>query len=337
MTAHPKEHENEQNDLSLRSHPDQGIRNGEIGGAIELWSSPEGLPSSDVHVTLDKNYPTITGDPEKDGWIEDEALRSAYAKAASLTREKRSPFGDTNDPKVTIHRIQPEGDGGLALHGRLSRYFVLWGLPVAAEDVWKRGIRELKELLETDVTFGNSTHNMLLVRNSKTGELMLTLMAVSARHGFAAGKLTPTCEHQQHPDNHARPVDAVIAGFKKEFGLDIPETKIRLHGVAVETRSAYVCTIHIADMSDVMTEQDVINAWENKPSWRQGSSLLFVPVDQLSQWKSEEIPESVWSQAVLHSNSEEDALVQGQSYKLHHTGPLRISLLEDYLYQRKKI
>lgn len=316
------------------------VKSGEIGGAILLWESPEGLSSPDVHFSLQRDK-EVSGDPEADTWITNRELREKYAEAAAHTREVRTPFGDTDDPKVTIHKIGTD-EKKVSIEGRLSRYFVLWGLPHKAETVWRRGIEELKQEKETDVPFGNSTHNMLLVKNSESGEPMLVMMAVNAKHGFAAGKLTPTFEHQQNPQLHKNPIDAVIAGFKKELGLDIPEKNIRLHGVAVETRSAYVCTIHIADMSDTLTEQDVIRAWGGKPEWRQGTALLFVPVHQLHSWLTEDIPASVWSKSLQHKRTAAEAenaegkveLTEGENYKLHHTGPLRIVLLQKYLQSK---
>ena len=315
---------------------DQKIQNGEIGGAIELWSNPEGLAPQDIVFTLDRTNP-ITGDPQQDTWITDETLRQSYAAAAARTDELRGPntqFQDTNDPKVTIHEISQEGPK-LQIIGRLSRYYVLWGLPGVAEELWKKGINELRENKRTEVPLGNSTHNILLVRNSITNETMMVIMAVTGLHGFAAGKLTITCEHQQHPDRHSRPVDAVVDGFKREFGIEIPEERVRLHKIAAETRSAYVSTIHIADMTDTLTEEDVIRQWGNKVDWRQGSSLLFVPVSQLAEWKSEDIPYDIWSRKEIIRHSFPRTLMDQQDYKLHHTGPLRVLAVQEYLNSKK--
>src|SRR5207244_2607035 len=105
----------------------------EIGGAIVLWNSPEGLPPGLVNFTLNRQNP-ITGDPRRDLWVP-EGLRARYAAAAARTTQERGPEklganADTDDPKVTIGSIREE-DKALYIDGGESRYFVLWGLPQA--------------------------------------------------------------------------------------------------------------------------------------------------------------------------------------------------------------
>lgn len=290
-----------------------------IGGVIEIASSPDGWSRDRVRFTLNTNK-FISGSLDASIQPGLEGLKNSY----EITQQERGPKGDHNGLKVWPYQIQASRHA-IEVYAGLTDYFTLWGMKKADPALHQGGLKELTTKHKTDIPFGISTHNLLLIGQGASEKLVMVVQ--SKGHAFSAGKASTSFEEQMEPDQE-HPAKTAHLGYFRELGLNVDPTQIKLLGIGAEEGTAYTSWCHISRNPN-LTEGKVLASWNTAIENKEGIAVLFVPVEELSLWQNGIISYNLWGKY-----DHKGTIQRGIDLSLHATSPWRLKLLEEHL-QRK--
>ncbi len=268
--------------------------------------------------------------PNENPWFS-EATLSLFEQARQETIRVRVPMGDTNGPKAALRWLSVH-DGNLAVYTDPSEYFVLWGLPHVAPELHQKALDDLKTLRSTDIPFGISTHNLILLspdgsRNPENTSVVAIIN--NDQHGFAAGRLSVSYEGMLDPTVDLNPsgvpstFETVKRTLREEFGIANP-ADIRLLAVCAEKQTQYTSWCHAVWIEG--TAGDLLALYGTAPRRNDSKVLFSIPLREIDAYAAGEIGPHIYARDIIRGT-----LAPGAILNPHPTVPWRVDALRDHL------
>lgn len=318
--------------LSYSTNMSIDVEPRDLGKVVQLVAKNDGWTREEIRYHVDRTT-YIGGDTNPKVGINRShpSLVEPLSKAWLTTRQMRPK--DYNGSKVAIIRFAVF-DVILGIEGVVTDYFTLWGLPKA--EATKKLFEDHKRVVVinrmdppdvyygTDLPWGASSHNILLDRN---GDILMMLRSPS--QGFSAGLVTATGQEQTEVADSSI-FSTAARGFKEELGLSVPQSRMRLLGVAMEKEVAYSAFAFITETNILASE--LVNKWKRARDYHEHIALFAVPMTEIYKWimpdylnPNGEIYFGTWSEHLLAGDISQDVIL-----KLYPTSTWRMGLAREY-------